>query len=143
MRIKQILVPLDGSENSLQSLRHALDLADQCGASITGLHVVTDMSVFAAVRPIIINEEKWPQYVKGFMSDVRKIIAKSKIPFKEIVIGGKATGYDIVTFADSKKNAIDLIVLARRGSILPKEAIPGSTTNFVIHKSKTPVLLVR
>ena len=115
MKIKQILVPLDGSENSLHALRYALDLANQCDASITGLHVVTDMSAFAAVRPIIINEDRWPRYVKGFMVDVRKTIVKSKVPFKEIVIGGKATGYDIVTFADSKKNAIDLIVLARRG----------------------------
>lgn len=143
MKIKKILVPLDGSENSLKSLRQAKDLAEQFGASIIGLHVMTDMSVFAAVHPLIINENKWPEYVKDIMHEASKIVGQNKASFQEIVIGGKAAGYDIVTFADSKSNAIDLIIMARRGLILPKEAFPGSTTNFVIHKSKTPILLVR
>lgn len=143
MKIRKILVPLDGSENSLKALRHAKDLAEQLDASVVGLHVVTNMSGFAAVHPLIINANKWPTHVKDVMNDARKVLGQSKIPYQEIVIGGMAPGYDIVTFADSKANAIDIIVMSRRGSILPKEMFPGSTTNFVIHKSKTPVLLVR
>lgn len=143
MKIKTILVPLDGSEVSLKSLKSAADLAKQCNASLIGLHVVTDMSAFAAVRPIVIAENKWPLYVKDIMKDARKVVEKNGISYQEIVIGGKVAGYDIVTFADSKSNAIDIIVMARRGSYLPKEAFPGSTANFVIHMSKTPVLLVR
>ncbi len=143
MKIKRILVPLDGSENSVKSLRHAMDLAGQMNASVIGLHVVTDMSAFAAVHPLLISENKWPGYVKDLMKDAQKIASQNKASYQSIVIGGKAAGYDVVTFADSKTNAIDLIVMARRGSSMPKEAFPGSTTNFVIHKSKTPVLLVR
>jgi nucleotide-binding universal stress UspA family protein len=143
VKVKTILVPLDGSESSQRSLRYALDLARQWGATVVGLHVVTEMSVFAAVHLIVINENKWPSYVKDIMKDARKIVSKNEVSFQEIVIGGKVPGYDIVTFADSKSNAIDLIVMGRRGLSLPKEAIPGSTANFVIHKSKTPVLLVR
>lgn len=143
MKVKQILAPLDGSENSLKSLRNVIDLAGQFRASVIGLHVVTDMSAFAAVHPLVISEAKWPGHVRDIMNDARKIVSQSKASYQEIVIGGKAAGYDIVTFADGKSNAIDLIVMARRGSSLPKEAFPGSTTNFVIHKSKTPVLLVR
>ncbi len=143
MKIKKILVPLDGSENSLKSLRQAVDLAGQFNATVIALHVVTSMSAFAAVHPLIISESKWPGYVKDIMSDARKIASQNKVSYQEIVIGGKAAGYDIVTFADSKSNAIDLIVMARRGSSFPREAFPGSTANFVIHKSKTPILLVR
>lgn len=143
MKIKQILVPLDGSENSLASLRYAIGLAGQCGASVIGLHVVTDMSAFTAVRPIVISESRWPGYVRDLMKDARKITSKNGVPYEEIVIGGKAAGYDIITFADSNSNKIDLIVMGRRGLSLPREVIPGSTANFVIHKSKTPVLLIR
>lgn len=143
MKIKRILVPLDGSESSLKSLRYAKDLAIQCNASVIGLHVVTELSAFAAVHPIVISEGKWPGYVKDIMKDARKIVGNDKVAYDEIVIGGKVAGYDIVTFADSKSNAIDLIVMARRGKYLPREAFPGSAANFVIHSSKTPVLLVR
>ena len=143
MKIKQILVPLDDSENSLKSLRYAIDMASQCGASVIGLHVVTDMSAFTAVHQIVISESKWPVYVKDLMNDARKITAKNEVSYEEIVIGGKAAGYDIVTFADSNSNKIDLIVMGRRGLSFPREIIPGSTANFVIHKSKAPVLLVR
>jgi nucleotide-binding universal stress UspA family protein len=143
MKVKRILVPLDGSANALRSLKNALDLAIQCGAEVIGLHVMTDMSLFAASHATIISESKWPSYVKDIMRNARKIASNRKIQYEEIVIGGKVAGYDIVTFADSKSNAIDLIVMNRRGLSFPKEVILGSTTNFVIHKSKTPVLVIK
>lgn len=143
MKVKRILVPLDGSENSLKSLRNAIDLASQCGASVIGLHIITSMSAFAAIHPIVLSESKWPKNVRDLMSDARKITAKNKVPYEEIVIGGQVAGYDIVTFADSGSNKIDLIVMGHRGLTLLREVFLGSTANFVIHKSKTPVLLVR
>lgn len=141
MKVKTILVPLDGSENSLKSLRYGLDLATQLGAEVVGLHVVTDLSLFTAVHPIVISESKWPAYVRDLVKDAQKIASKSKAGYHEIVIGGKSAGYDIVTFANSKSNMIDMIVIGHRGLGYPKEVIPGSTANFIIHKSKVPVLL--
>jgi nucleotide-binding universal stress UspA family protein len=38
-KIKKILVPLDGSKNSLRGLDEAIYLARQCQATITGLYV--------------------------------------------------------------------------------------------------------
>src|SRR5579875_36478 len=143
MKIKTILVPLDGSQNSLRSLRQALDLAVQLGPSVIGLHVITEMSGFAAAHALVIGEPKWPSHVKDIMREAMRTAEKTPVPYQQVVIGGMVAGYDIVTFAEGRRNAVDLIVMARRGSILPKEAFPGSTTNFVIHKSKVPVLLVR
>lgn len=144
MKVKQILVPFDGSENSFRSLEYALDLAKQCGASVIGLHVFTDLSGFEAVHPLIIKEEKWPNNVRHLMEDARKIAGKqAKVSYKEIVIGGKSEGNDIITFANSKSNHIDLIVIGHRGLSLPKEIILGSTAHFVLHKSQTPVLIIK
>jgi nucleotide-binding universal stress UspA family protein len=143
VKVKQILAPLDGSDNSLRSLKNALDLAKQCGASVIGFHVFTEISGFAAAHPLIIKEAKWPGQVRHLMEDARKIAEKQTVSYKEIVIGGKAEGYDIVNFADSKKNHIDLIVMGHRGMSFPKEIILGSTAHFVLHKSKTPVLVIK
>ncbi|MEM3077694.1 MAG: universal stress protein [Candidatus Nitrosotenuis sp.] len=143
MNIKRILAPVDGSENSLRALKHALELAKQCQASVIALHVITDMSLFTAVHAIIVSEEKWPKYVRDLMKDVRKLAQKYTVPFEEIVIGGRMAGYDIVTFANSRTTQIDVIVIAKRGLGFPKEIFLGSTTNFVLNKSAVPVLLVK
>lgn len=143
MNIRRILAPLDGSENSIRSLKYALDLAKQCQASVIGLHVITDLSLFTAVHAIIVTESKWPSYVKDLMKEVRKLVKKSNVPFEEIVIGGKTAGYDLVTFANSKSNGIDIIVIGKRGIGFPKELFLGSTTSFVLNKSKVPVLVVK
>jgi nucleotide-binding universal stress UspA family protein len=140
--IKKILVPLDGSENSLRSLKYALDLANQCKAVVIGLHVITNMSVFTAVHAMTLSENKWPDKVRDLMKDAREIVT-SEIPYEGIVIGGEDAGYDITIFSDSPSNGIDLIVMCRKGSNLLKEAILGSTTNLVLHKSKTPLLVIK
>ena len=143
MKVRKILVPLDGSETSLHSMKYATDLSKQCGASITGLHVITDLSLFTAAHAIIVRQEKWPNYVKDFMEESQHIADKNKVTLEKLVIGGNSPGIDILTFAESKKNAIDLIVMGRRGRSFPKEVFFGSTTNFIIHKSKIPVLVTR
>jgi nucleotide-binding universal stress UspA family protein len=39
-KIKKILVPLDGSKNSMRGLDEGIYLARQCQATITGLYVI-------------------------------------------------------------------------------------------------------
>ena len=143
IQIKRILVPLDGSENSLRSLQHALDLANQCNALVIGLHVITNMSLFTAIHAMKISEDKWPSDVKDIMNDAKKIATTARKSYEEIVIGGENAGTDIVIFADSESNAIDLIVMGRRGSNIIKGVILGSTTNYVLHKSKIPMLVIK
>jgi len=143
LKVKRILVPLDGSETSLHSLKYAIDLAKQCDASIIGLHVITDMSLFTAAHAIVVKEDKWPSHVTDFMKEAQILTEKKNADYEQIVIGGKSAGYDILTFAESKSNAIDLIIMGRRGRSFPKEVFFGSTTNFIIHKSRVPVLVTR
>jgi len=45
---------------------------------------------------------------------------------------------------DSKpKNKIDQIIMGSRGIGFPKELFFGSTSNFVLHKGKVPVSIVK
>lgn len=50
---KKILVPLDGSETSLHLMKSTIDLSKQCNASIIGLHVITDLSLFTAAQLLL------------------------------------------------------------------------------------------
>lgn len=55
--------------------------------------------------------------------------------------GGGHTGSEIVKFA--QKGKYDMIVIGARGMGGAKEAFLGSTSNYVMHKAKVPVLVVK
>ena len=143
MQVKRIMVCLDGSKNSLRGLDEAIMFAKQSGATIVGIHSDTSFSAFSAVRTPRLPEEKWTNEVRGLIHVAQEKVEKNKIKFEGIVLGGHTAGYDLVTFANNKANKIDHIVIGARGMGFPKEIFLGSTSNFILHKSRVPVTVVR
>ncbi len=140
---KRIMVCLDGSKNSLRGLDKAISFAKESDAEIIGVHSNTSFSAFSAVRAPLLPEKKWTNEERGIMSVAQKKVEKNKINFKGIVIGGHSSGIDLITFANNPKNKIDQIVIGSRGMGFPKEIFFGSTSNFVLHKAKSPVTIVK
>ena len=140
---KRIMVCLDGSKNSLRGLDTAISSAKQSDAIIIGVHSDTSFSAFSAVRAPILPEKKWTNEVQGIMHVAQKKVEKSKVKFEGIVIGGHSSGIDLTTFANNPKNKIDQIVIGSRGIGFPKAIFLGSTSNFVLHKAKAPVTIVK
>ncbi|MDH5431556.1 MAG: universal stress protein [Nitrosopumilus sp.] len=141
VKTKKILVPLDGSKNSLRGLDMAIHLARQSQGTITALAVKSVPGIYA-IHPL------------GFldfssMTEVKKLLADAKLRAakKGIMLTGKAIagdpGYDIARFANNSKNRIDLVVIGARGRSAAKEIFLGSVSNYVLHKSKKPVLVVK
>ena len=140
---KRIMVCLDGSKNSLRGLDKAISFAKQSKSTIIGVHSDTGFSAFSAVRAPILPEEKWSNEVRRLMNFAERKAEKNKIKFEGIVIGGHSSGIDLTTFANNPANKIDQIVIGSRGMGFPKELFFGSTSNFVLHKAKTPVTIVK
>jgi nucleotide-binding universal stress UspA family protein len=143
MNRKRIMVCLDGSKNSLRGLDKAISFAKQSNAIIIGVHSDTSFSAFSAVRAPILPEKKWTNKVKGIISTAQKKVEKNKIIFEGVVIGGHTSGIDLTTFANNPSNKIDQIVIGSRGMGFPKEIFFGSTSNFILHKAKVPVTIVK
>ena len=143
MSEKRIMVCLDDSKNSLRGLDAAISSAKQSDATIIGVHSDTSFSAFSAVRAPLLPEEKWANDVKRLMSTAEKKVEKNKIKFEGVVIGGHSSGIDLTTFANNPANKIDQIVIGSRGMGFPKELFFGSTSNFVLHKAKVPVTIVK
>ena len=143
MSRKRIMVCLDGSKNSLRGLDKAILFAKQSDAIIIGVHSDTSFSAFSAVRAPILPGEKWKKEARKLMNIAKKKVEKNKIEFKEIVIGGHSSGIDLTTFANNPASKIDQIVIGSRGMGFPKELFFGSTSNFVLHKAKAPVTIVK
>ncbi len=137
--IKKILVPLDGSKNSFRGLDEAIYLARQCHAIITGLYVVT-LVLPSKNTPMTRIEKYLLEQAKKFMLKAKTRAAQNGIVFKDKVVYGDE-GQKIVNFA--KNNRFDIIVIGARGKSVLKEIFLGSTSNYVMHKSQIPVLIIK
>lgn len=132
---------MDGSKNSLRGLRKAIELAKQKNAKILALHVVKvpPAFIFRSLQSKLKIDYK--KDGKRILDDVQKILKKSAVDFELKMIDGSDPGYDIVKF--SQKHRFDMIVIGARGLNPIKEMFLGSVSNYVLHKSKIPVLVVK
>ncbi len=138
-KVKRILVPLDGSRNSLRGLNKAISLAKKSETEIIGLHVIkTSPSEIEIIKTIFKNALN--KNYKNFMINAKKKCSRNKIQFIDVIEYGNE-GEKIVSFA--AKNKCDLIVMGSRGLGSIREAFLGSTSNHVLHTSKIPVMIVK
>lgn len=139
-KILKILVPLDGSKNSIRGLETAITLARSCGATITGIYSIyaPPHSEFRGVGSV---EKALNVNVRKFMEEAKNLAAKNGIVFNEKIARGEI-GYNIIKLAHGKGN-FDMIVIGSRGRSSTKEMFFGSVSNYVIHTSKIPVVVVK
>jgi len=139
IKIKKILVPLDGSANSFRGLDVAIHMARESHATVTGLYVV------GIVKPRT-NESITP-LEKILLEHAQKIMKKAKLKAAQKGI----LFFDRISYGDdgkrivevAEKHDFDLIVIGSRGMGAVKEIFLGSTSNYVLHKSKKPILVVK
>jgi len=138
-KIKKILVALDGSKTSYKGLEIAIYLSRQCGATITGIHVISIYprnlgDMIAPIRNRLVKD------AEKFMNNAKTISAQNGIIFYKKIIYGDAKN-EIPNFA--KENKFDLIVIGSRGLTSVKEVFLGSVSNAIVHKTHLPLLVIR
>ncbi len=140
-KVTKILVPLDGSKNSERGLEMAISVARQFGATITGVYSIyaPPHSEFRGVGSV---GDSLKVEVKKILSQAKVLAAQNGIVFKEKLMRGDI-GYNIIKLAHNKKEKFNLIVIGSRGRGAVKEMFFGSVSNYVIHASKIPVLVVK
>ena len=140
-KVTKILVPLDGSKNSQRGLEMAISIARQFGATITGVYSIyaPPHSEFRGVGSV---EKSLNKEVKKFLDQAKVLAGQNGIVFNERLMRGDI-GYNIVKLAHDKKEKFSLIVIGTRGRGSVKEIFFGSVSNYVIHTSKIPVLIVK
>ena len=141
-KIKKILVPLDGSKNSIRGLDKAISLARYCHATITAIYAKHYPPVFV-LHPLGFIGIDFKKEGKKILDPAKTRAAKHGIRLISKIIGSSDPGYDIVRHANNKKNKIDMIVIGSRGRSRAKEVFLGSVSNYVLHKSKLPLLVVK
>ena len=141
IKTKKILVPLDGSKNSIRGLDMAIHLARQSHGVIVGLCVKSVPGIYA-IHPLGFLDFNTSKEMKKTLDDAKLRAAKKGIKLITKSLSGDP-GYDIARFVNNKRNGIDLVVVGARGRSSAKELFLGSVSNYVLHKSKKPVLVVK
>jgi len=148
IEIKNILVPIDGSEYSLHAAQHATRIARNEKAQLFCIHVVTPRMPYGYATPatactksrhfddIKNNVESWFDDVRNMAKDEGIFDIKT-----EIFIDVKSIIESIIEYAIRKN--IDLIVIGTRGRTGLKRFFMGSVANGVVQHAHCSVLLVR
>ena len=139
--VKKILVPLDNSKNSFRGLSNAIYFAKLSGAKIIALHAVYAPPKGDFDTSGRFNKDHQKQLDK--MMDIAETqCEKVGVGFDKKIVYGNP-GYEIAKFANASRNKIDLVVIGSRGRSSAKEIFFGSTSQFVLHKVKNPVLVIK
>ena len=138
-KFKKILVPLDGSLNSLKGLDAAIEIADGLDSEIIGFHVFE----LPFVKGFKYTKKIKDEIKEKALNAIRPAISRAEqanVKFKHRTGYGNA-GSEIVKFA--QKENFNMIVMGARGVGDSKEVFLGGTSNYVLHKTKIPVLIIK
>ncbi|MHA7646714.1 universal stress protein [Nitrosopumilus sp. S4] len=138
-KFKKILVPLDGSANSIRGLHSAVEIASGLDSEIIGFHVF-QLPLVKGVKITKKMKEDMKEKALRSISPAIEIAKKEGVQFTHHT-GCGHVGSEIIKFA--QKGKFDMIIIGARGNGLSKESFLGSTTNYILNKSTIPVLIVK
>jgi len=145
VHIRNILVPIDGSECSLDAAKYATRIAKNENAQLFCIRIMTKVPYGYTDSPPATDEyfKDIEEKVQSWFDKVRDMaktegITKLKTEnFADV----KSVIRSIIDYANSMD--IDLIVIGTRGRTGLKRLLMGSVANGVIHNAHCSVLLVR
>ena len=142
--MNKLLVPVDGSENALRAVRHAVALAKQIGSASIHLVNVHEEPLLYGEIAVYVPREKMEalqrQHSQAILARAEDIVGESGIAHtKEILVGHIAQ-----TIAQhAKQLGCDAIVMGTRGMTSIGNLVMGSVATKVVHLTDLPVTLVK
>ena len=141
----RILVPLDGSRLSEQSLPYAMTLGQKLPAELV---LFSAVSIPSDVREVLEKAGLGPEplfeeleiQAGEYLEALAHLLSKAELSFSHVVLRSRAADA-IVEYADQMD--IQLIVMASHGLTGLKRWTHGSVAEKVLQSAPVPVLLVR
>ena len=137
----KILVPVDGSPNSVRGLEEAIEFARNSNSSITLLHIATLPPVHVIGHSKDKAKMSLVKNAKKFLQEAEDRCTNQNVPFTTKIIYGYDPAYDIEQFI--KKYKHDMIVIGAKGKSTLKRLFLGSVSSYLVQTSKIPVTVVK
>lgn len=147
-RLRNVMVPLDGSRLALQAIPWASELARRSEANVTLLQaVMPTMDLYPETRMTAAALPAFPELVESMQAQASKSLEHTAEPLRHKrlrVATAVATGFPAESIVDeAQRRQIDLIVMATHGYSGLRRWAVGSVTDKVIQTSNIPLLLIR
>lgn len=140
-----VLLPTDGSDESLGALDHALDIADAYDAALHALYVVDTSYPYTGfddgaidLKPI---REALREEGEETLRRVEERAERAGTEFVGAIREASVVHRAVLDYADG--NDVDLIVMGTRGRRGLDRWLLGSVTERVVRTADVPVLTVR
>jgi nucleotide-binding universal stress UspA family protein len=138
----KLLVPVDGSENSVRALEAAIFLSKKIDAHMTVVHVM-EKPPTVYIHP----QKELEELLRNYRREAEQILEKCQeignrngVELRKVIIEGDVAS-EINRFAE--KEVFDMIVMGHRGSGRFKKMVLGSVSEKVLHQTKRSVLIIR
>lgn len=137
-----ILVPIDGSDNSYRALDAALLLSEKLGSNITVIHVMEEVPITHIGSEKMLNEllKAYKKENQDILLKCTEIANQKGLTIKTLLLQGNPASA-ILDYI--KKEKFDLVIMGSRGLGKFKELILGSVSSKIVHHSPCAVLLIR
>ncbi len=140
--IKEILVPVDGSENCLRASRMAVDLAEGIGARVHLFYVFPASSVeiigMAGMSRDDIDQAAQAAAQRVF-DKVRAELGQTGVELtEETSVGDPAE--EVIRYTEDDRDV--LVMIGRRGLSRMQALLLGSVSEKVIRHARSPVMVV-
>jgi nucleotide-binding universal stress UspA family protein len=145
---KHILVPTDGSDFSMGSVKRALAFAKETGAKLTFFFAKPDYPIAFYGEGALIDPTTPEKFAEMANQQSQQILGECEALAKELGVehATTATTSDVPyegIIAAAEANACDLIFMASHGRRGIAAMLLGSETQKVLTHSKIPVLVYR
>lgn len=145
---RNILIPIDGSENSERAFHFYLENLHNKDDVVLILHIQTTPHLHALSfeHPLQMPTEEWNKKLTEEVQKAKKLIehyeilCEEKKIHKQTLLGSGKPGEVIVEKA-KEKNA-NMIVMGSRGMSTLRRTFVGSTSDYVLHHTHIPITIV-
>ena len=134
---KIVVLGLDGSQDSMRAIPHAVEQAGD-GGKIVVIHVRELLVGRAGGMPLVVNEDEIEAGVRRQVDDLKSTGIAAELKVISAVAGGPA---HVIADVAREANA-DVIVVGTRGHRQISSLIIGSVTHKLLHMTPGPVLAV-
>jgi nucleotide-binding universal stress UspA family protein len=148
--ISKIVVPIDGSKNSMEAADYALKMAQKYGSEVDFVHVVNldqNLQLLGIYRlsypdPIKKRVEEGRAEAQKWFTEITRNAEQMRVSIKTDVIDSPMSVVAaLVDYAEREK--ADLIVIGTRGRSGISKMLLGSVASGVVTYSPCPVLVVK
>jgi len=140
----KILLPVDGSENSLRAVRHVIAMKEQYRDPIEVHLLNVQLPVVSGAVKMFISQQQLNDFYRdegvAALKDARALLDQSGVSYQHHIGVGDLAG-TIVSYAKEKQ--CRQIVIGTRGRGSFAGALLGSVTTKVSHLADMPVLLIK